>query len=194
MRRAGLLRTLLAGTVAVAAVFTAGAGASSSAENRITVVPHVKGELFLVAYRNLHRAGLRVSIPARINLPVSDALFALRIAPGSGSRVRRGSVVALRLGCPHCGGASIGHPVTQPRYRVPEFRGGRVSAAYDWVRGKALVFGVHLGALRAGRARGLFANYRVTRQEPAPGTMLRFATAAGWITPLTIWGKQIDGG
>jgi hypothetical protein len=83
-----------------------------------------------------------------------------------------------------------------PAYRVPQFRGGLASAAYAWVSGKTLAFEAQLGPLRAGTASGLLENYRVTRQQPAPGTVLRFASestvdgVAHPITPLIVWGKQ----
>ena len=86
-----------------------------------------------------------------------------------------------------------------PSYVVPQLVGGAVSAAYRWVRGKRLDFRAYLGPLKAGGARGLFANYRVTRQRPAAGARLRLgrgerpAKGGGGfrLTPLSVWGRQL---
>jgi hypothetical protein len=86
-----------------------------------------------------------------------------------------------------------------PRYVVAKFVGGAVSAAFGWVRGKRLDFRARLGPLKAGNASGLFANYRVTRQQPPAGARLalgqRTKPAKGRgggfrLTPLTVWGVQ----
>ena len=67
-------------------------------------------------------------------MAIEDPSLAVSFMPSSGTRVRRGSVVTLKVGCPHCGVASIAVPNKQPTYRVPNFVGRSANAAYAWVR------------------------------------------------------------
>jgi hypothetical protein len=83
------------------------------------------------------------------------------------------------------------------RYVVPDFLGLTVNFAHAWVADKELYWSAHLGPLRAGRAPSLYANYRVTRRQPAPGSVLTLGQstshrggAAFEPTPLTLWAVQ----
>jgi hypothetical protein len=160
---------------------------------RATTVPRVVGDGMLNAYVRLHRAGVRVDVPGGIRLEVGWWLYAVRVVPAAGSRVGGGSVVTLWLQAP-VGAPSIAAPLRMPAYRVPDFRRRLASAAYDWVRGKTLLFAARLGPLHAATAPELFGNYQVTRQQPARGSIVRFATTlgglSGVLTPLTVWGHQ----
>ena len=180
-----------------AAIGGGGVGAMAREQRtagRMVVVPRVLNEAVEVAYRRLHQAGLRVSIPAGIQFTIFWSQVALQVTPAAGQDVARDSVVTVRLGYPCCA-PSIAAPVKQPSYRVPNFRGLLASAAEAWVENKTLAFDGRLGRLRGGTAAALFENYRVTRQQPAAGTKLRFTGRPGAggvreITPLSIWGTQ----
>ncbi len=184
----------------LAAIATAAAGGGTPAPVparavRPTVQPGV-----VEAYAALHAAGLRVSIPARIDivLPGLDPEpVVLDRRPRAGVPLRPGSIVTLRIGSGVGGVGSPGVSVPEPRYTVPDFRGRPVSDAYAWLTGRALDWSAYLGPLRAGRAATLYDNYRVVRQWPAPGSSLTAGvggrsgnTGFFRVTPLTVWGMQ----
>jgi hypothetical protein len=163
-------------------------------------VPHVLGLDVAAAYRQLHRAGLRVTLPGT---ELDYGLHALLRVTGQsrpgGASASRGGIVRLKLGCPRCGVASPGVPKPLPQYRVPSFVGRSVGDARRWVAHKALYLVVHLGPLRGGNAADLLDNYRVIRQRPRAGRNLGLGTAmsccggsAGSFTPtpLVVWGTQ----
>jgi beta-lactam-binding protein with PASTA domain len=175
-------------------VFVGAVGTAETQPRHSVIVPHVLNEYVATAYGRLHRAGLRVSIPAGVAIG-SVAQDAIRMNPGPGRRVLVGTTVTLSLGC-RCGGGALVAPVNQPSYQVPNFVGRRANVAVAWIHGKTLAFGGHLGPLHAAAAKRFFENYIVKRQSPAPGSQLRFS--APWpsnpgismITPLSIWGSQ----
>jgi PASTA domain len=166
------------------------------------VVPRVVGLDVAAAYRRLHRAGLRVSLPA-VELNHGGLASPLHVVAQSvraGKAVASDGIVQLTLGCPRCGVTSPAVPVTLPVYRVPGFVGKSVAAARRWVAGKTLYFVVHLGPLVGGDARDLFDNYRVSRQQPRVRSWLslgRRRSCCGGTggsfrpTPLAVWGAQI---
>ncbi len=160
------------------------------------MVPRVGGGV-LAAYDRLRAAGLRVSVPGGLSFDSLAPPRVGRVVPAAGRRVPRGSVVTLYLS------RNTRRPTVPvgrlPKYVVAKFVGGAVSSAYGWVSRKRLDFRAYLGPLKAGSARGLFANYRVTRQRPAAGVRLalgqgkRPAKGRGGsfrLTPLTVWGAQ----
>jgi hypothetical protein len=173
----------------VGAVTAPGGSQAAAQSGPFVAVPRVIGQGVQPAYTRLHDAGLRVSIPTPIKT-LDFPLYAVRLKPSAGHAVRRGSVVTLTLGCPRCGAGSFGSPVVQPSYRVPNFVGQPVSVAYGWVRQRVLVFDAELAPLDAGEAPTLFANYRVARQSPPPGTMLKWTSGNQLFTPLSISGTQ----
>ena len=184
----------LAAAVLVVGMVVALSGLAA-AHGRVVVVPRVIGQQMVTAYRHLHEAGLRVTIPTPIGKGSSRNSFlwtywALRETPVAGQRVPDDSVVTLSVGCNACGGALVAPP-KQPTYRVPGFVGGSAAIAYGWVRHRVLEFVPSLGPLRGGNAATLFENYRVTSQSPAPGSKLKYSTRSGRITPLSISARQI---
>jgi hypothetical protein len=190
----------LAVLLASASSVVSSASASKPHVGKVAI-PRVVGDDLQTAYDRLHDAGLRVSIPAGIQLNTSgfSTLLAVKISPRPGHRVARDSTVTLTLGCPTCGLGSPAVPIHMPKYRVPEFVGHRASAASAWVNGKTLYFAVHLGPLIGGNAHHLYGNYEVTRQEPTAGTLLTLGQgtsspggSSGTFlpTPLTVWGTQ----
>ena len=186
---------LLVGVV-VGVLGCGAAGARAQPAAGSVVVPRVSGGV-LGVYDRMRAAGLRVSIPGGVWFDSLAPPRVRRVLPAAGRRVRRGSVVRLYL-ARHMGRRAIPRG-RLPAYVVPQLVGGVVSAAYRWVRGKRLDFRAYLGPLRAGGARGLFANYRVTRQWPAAGARLRLgrgkrpAKGSGGfrLTPLSVWGSQL---
>jgi hypothetical protein len=186
IRRGGLIPLVLVAAFAMTTAADAGRASIDSA--RATVVPQVIGTDLFSAYRRLHAAGLRVNIPAGLTIDPRLGLVTKQdLRPGE--TVSRGSTVTIQIGCT-CRLGRMRLPRTQPAYVVPDFRGRLVTAASDWIKHKTLFFLVHLGPLRSGRANALYANYRETRQSPAPGTTLRFSASAGRTTPLTVWARQ----
>ena len=187
---------LLVGVV-VGVLGCGAAGARAQPAAGSVVVPRVSGGV-LGVYDRMRAAGLRVSIPGGVWFDSLAPPRVVRVLPAAGRRVRRGSVVTLYL-ARDMGRRAIPRG-RLPTYVVPQLVGGVVSAAYRWVRGKRLDFRADLGSLRAGGARGLFANYRVTRQWPAAGARLRLGrgkrpTNGGGggfrLTPLRVWGRQL---
>jgi hypothetical protein len=172
------------------------AGASVGVRARAeTVAIPVLGRDYVVAYARLYAAGLKASIREGLTFGALLQPTLGRSSPSPGVKVRRGSVVTLHSGC--CSG--LGSPAVPngplPAYVVPSFVGTRADRAAAWVRGKTVYFEAHLGRLRAGGAASLFANYRVTRQDPAAGTAIKLGVSAtspgGFLpTPLAIWATQ----
>jgi hypothetical protein len=181
--------------VGVLGCWAAGARAQGAAGS-VVVVPRVSGSV-LGVYDRMRAAGLRVSIPGGVWFDSLAPPRVRRVLPAAGRRVRRGSVVRLYLA--RASGRRAIPRGRLPTYVVPQLVGGAASAAYRWVRGKRLDFRAYLGPLRAGGARGLFANYRVMRQRPAAGARLRLgrgkrpAKGSGGfrLTPLRVWGRQL---
>jgi hypothetical protein len=170
-----------------------GGGLAIASSGRTVVVPRVHGLEISTAYARLHRAGLRVTITQGFenSLVHGNVLVPKQVqsmTPASGQLVKAGSIVTLILRCQCRRGTIRGK--RRPAYRVPDFRRRRASVAYNWVRSKIVFLIAHLGPLQAGDAPTLFANYRINRQSPKPGTILRVSTPDGRTTPLTIWATQ----
>ena len=204
-------RVLVAAGVVVPAVvglallaLPAGGGASArvlaqpATTSQTVVVPRVKGGV-VGAYERLRAAGLRVSIRSGALFDSLRPPMVARTSPRAGRRVASDSVVTLYLSC--CERArGLREPTGRlPRFTVPNFAGGVVSAAYSWAREHQLEFRVYLRALNAGAENELLDNYRVSRQRPAAGHRLalgqRTRAANGKPgrfrrTPLTVWGTQ----
>lgn len=159
-------------------------------------VPQVTGTL-RNAYRRLRRRGLRVRITHAFSSASLCTSSPTRQSPRSGRAVRPGSVVTLRGLM--CGLGSPAVPVDPPSAQVPDFVGRRVSAAVHWAEDHGLYWQVeHLPALAAGDERELFANYLVTDQEPAAGSILtlgvgeRHGSSGSFRpTPLTVHGRLL---
>jgi hypothetical protein len=196
-RNVAILLVVLTATVVVVVLGWGLVGSARAAASGTAVVPRVAGTGLLAAYDRLHAAGLRVRIPARVWF---DSLAPPRVAravPAAGRRVAPGSVVTLYLrrgvGRLRVSGGRL------PKYTVPRFVGGDVSAAQSWVGSKELAFRAYLAPLTADNGLGFFANYRVTRQQPRAASRLtlgyRAIGARGRITfrvtPLTVWGRQL---
>lgn len=196
------LRTMVgtAGSVLAFVALTAPARATTGVSSGTVRVPEVRGERVVRAYRRLHRAGFKVSIPKGFELDTLTASVAVvqHMYPSAGRRLRDGSFVRLRVGC-ECAIGSPAVPVgTLPRYSVPDFDGRTIGAVRRWIARKALFVTEHIGPLRAGNADSLYENYRIARQHPRPGTALSLGIVVHDVpgtpgfrsTPLVVWAHQ----
>jgi beta-lactam-binding protein with PASTA domain len=170
------LRTItwLAATAATVVGLTVSAQASGPAGSGCIAIPRVRGMSVVHAYERLHRAGFEVSILEGFEVDSLGPQLALvqQLSPAAGSRLPRGSVVRLDVGC-SCAAASPSVPArTLPRYTVPDFAGQSVSLVRRWIANKTLYLNEHVGPLRAGDAGSLYRNYTITKQYPRPGTTL----------------------
>jgi hypothetical protein len=180
----------------------ASAGTPTAGNARPALVPRLVGLSAVSAYRRLHHAGLRVSIPHRflIDQLASPLALVQQVTPRAGSRLTRGSIVTIHVGCTSCVLGSPGVPVgALPHYTIPSLVGKRVSAARRWIAHKTLYLTEHVGPLKAGNASSLFANYLITAQRPRPGRRLTLGigtrNSSGGSgsfapTPLTVWATQ----
>jgi hypothetical protein len=144
--------------------------------------------------------GLRVTIRRGFVLDTLASPLAEieQVWPSAGQSVQAGSTVSLTVGCIGCLLASPAVPRHVPSYRVPSFVGKRVSALSRWIEHKTLYLTEHFGPLHAAGAAQLYGNYRIARQHPAPGTMLRLGigrrpsrTSGTFLpTPLSAWLTQ----
>ena len=135
---------------------------------RDAVVPGVRSANWQFAYQRLHDAGLRVRIKTPLVVGSLCAPLVRYQDPVAGTRVRAGSVVTLTPApCIH------GSPVvSKVSAVVPDFRGEVPSRTAEWASSHGLLFELHLPALDAGDAPSFFENFRVIRQQPAPGATL----------------------
>jgi hypothetical protein len=186
--------------LAAAAVSVVATAAIAGAVDRTVRIPNLKRAALEPGYARLHRDRLRVAITRgfvlnTLSSPLADIE---QVSPSAGQSVQAGSTVSLTVGCTGCAAGSPGVPRRLPSYRVPNFVGKRVSALSRWIEQKTLYVTEHFGPLRAADAAQLYGNYRIVRQHPAPGTMLRLgvgdrtsATSGTFVpTPLSVWLTQ----
>lgn len=185
-----------AAAVVLSVMFVGMATAAGANPAAGVVVPHTSGGV-LAAYQRLHARGLRVSIPNRFLFDSTAPPRVLRAVPSPGHRLPLGSVVTLYLSRGRYQSPAASAPF--PSYRVPRFVGATADHAYGWVRARTLSFRAYLGALKAGAAGSLLANYRVTSQRPGPGKRLALGLSgrvagkkrpALRLSPLMVWGVQ----
>jgi len=172
-----------------------------SAISAPTVVVPVLRSTYTEDYIDLHRLGLRVTIPHGFAYGPNGPSDPAGSDPPAGTRVPAGSTVRLvGRGAPIVSNPVI-MPGPLPSAIVPQIAGRRASVALTWVERHKLEFAAHLGPLQAGDAPTLFANYRITRQDPRPGKRLALGTdriltkrtAGISLTPLTVWARQASG-
>ena len=193
------MRRVVWSWLAVAATLVLGGSAVAAIRSspHTTTVPHVTGKEVSAAYRQLHRAGLRVSIRHGWAYRLSEhgrVIFpeiVVRTIPRAGQRLRAGVAVRLVLQRQRRPPHSL-QPRHEPRYRVPQLAGRPARIAYAWVRSKVLWFDAHLGSLHAGNASTLLGNYRAARQWPGVGAVLRDSNRDGRTTPLSLWAHQYE--
>jgi beta-lactam-binding protein with PASTA domain len=192
-------RKLLLIATATAATVVATAALAGAADRSVRI-PNLERAPVERGYARLHRDGLRVTIAQGFVLDTLASPMAEieRVAPSAGQAVATDSTVSLTVGCPGCGLGSPGVPRRLPSYRIPNFVGKRASALSRWIEDKTLYLTEHFGPLHAADAAHLDGNYRIVRQHPAPGTMLRLGighraspTSGAFLpTPLTAWLTQ----
>jgi hypothetical protein len=195
VRRPPTLLLITATVVSVVAM-----AAIAGAADRSVRIPNLKRAAAERGYARLHRDGLRVTIVRGFVLDTLAGPSAEieQVSPSAGQAVETGSTVSLTVGCLGCASGSPGVPRHVPSYRVPNFVGKRVSALSRWIAHKTLYLTEHFGPLHAADAAQLYGNYRIVRQHPAPGTMLRLGighrtspTSGTFLpTPLSVWLTQ----
>lgn len=155
------------------------------------VIPHTAPthNNVLGAYVLLRNVGLRVGTTAPMKVWSLGVPFVGALDPPPGTRVAVGSTVWISPT-----GGPTGSPAVskaRPGYAVPNFVGESAQAAVSWVNScLGLYWSIpHLPALAPSEAPELLDNYRVTAQEPEPGSTLYqgFFLGRGYHpTPLTL--------
>lgn len=155
-----------------------GSGLPSSGQSNLGV---------LYAYDLLHGFGLRVALsqPTEITSLYQPQA---KVDAQAAAKMPRGSAVTLT---PEPG--PLGSPAlmrSDPHYRVPDFRGRRLSAATNWADRHHMFWAIpRLPALPASSAKHLFDAYRVVEQQPKPGMTIGQGVKVGKgfkPTPLTL--------
>jgi beta-lactam-binding protein with PASTA domain len=144
--------------------------AGPDAERALLVtVPQVTQTSVTEAYKRLREAGLRVAIPERFTVAALHEPGPSTQRPRAGQRVPPGTVVTLELWP-----GPLGSPAYSPHtVTVSDLVGLSASEALEWVEDADLFFEIRdIPPLLPSDAAGLFDNYRVTAQSPAPGTRL----------------------
>ena len=185
--------------ISLAALAACAFPSATVASGRSAEIPDLRGASVENGYTRLHKDGFKVSIPHGF---VVDSLDGggeiLQTSPSPGRQASVGSTVSLAIGCRGCSAGSPAVPTHIPVYRVPEFVGQPLSAVTRWIKPKILYYTEHFGPLHSATAARFAENYRVTRQHPAPGTMLRLGigrkispnSGSFSPTPLIVWLTQ----
>lgn len=167
-------------------------GASGCGGDDETVaVPGVRSANPFFAYERLRAAGLRVSIPAGLDVHSLRGANVQSQSPPPGARVRRGSTVVLTLRP-----GLIGSPTGQtpmPRAVAPDFTGQSAAEAVRWATAEQLYWHVRLAPLADGNADTLLDNYTVIQQQPRAGVRLELGKRVGRgfrPTPITVTAEQ----
>ncbi len=144
---------------------------TSSAPTGMTRVPAEGNSWIGSIIPRIHRAGLRITIPAPWGTSSYDGPAPLITSPASGSRVPRGTVVTLQmqgfLGSPY---QTAGH------YVVPGVIGVTLRAATAAIEASGLPWRVEATALPPTSTNDLYSSYCVDSQKPTAGTDVTFPT------------------
>ena len=145
------------------------AGCENDDARKVTV-PHVTQRDVVGAYDELRDAGLRVAIRNLFSAASLCTPQTQKQEPAPGTVVEERTIVTITAGfCP------LGSPaVTKTSARTPDFVGAPVTDVVAWADRHHLFWETRkLPPLPAGDRPHLLDNYRVTRQSPHPGTILR---------------------
>lgn len=177
---------------------TAPAPVTATSTAATVIVP----DLFRVdpasAYRRLRRLGLRVTVPTGFVVG-QQGLADVEVtgqAPKPGTRLAAGHTVRLRVRCAPCAQLiDVAPPGPLRSAVVPALTGRSISAAEYWVAHHPETLMIRFGPLMRDAAPGLFGNYRIVHQYPAPGTRLALGVRTGTgdrivPTPLQITARQ----
>ncbi len=202
------LRTILGvGSTSLAVVVAVSASAAEgiappSATGTPTAATVVVPDLFRMdpasAYRRLRGLGLRVAIPDGFEVGEQGLaeVQVTRQSPAGLSRVAAGTTVRLRVRCAPCAYlVDVAPPGSLRSAVVPDLIGRRISAAEYWVAHHVEAMVIHFGPLMRDAAPGLFGDYRIVHQHPAPGARLALGVRIGTgdrivPTPLEITALQ----
>jgi hypothetical protein len=128
----------------------------------------------------LRARGLRVSFAWLDGTKsMSDSCFRLAIGldhvrPAPGTRVKRGDTVTLfGVWVPEAIPSLVG-PAGPKHYRMPNFIGRPASAAIDWTNQRGMCWLIrHVPSVSSSAARDFYSAYRITAQDPAPGSVVQ---------------------
>lgn len=159
-------------------------------------VPPSAGQALDGVYLRIHRIALFISVSNDFTIYALHDCFPLVTGsrPSAGQLLPAGSTVALRIRSQFCPTESPTLPNTGlPTFRVPDFIGTPVQAAIAWIDHRGLYWTGTFPALHRATRRTLLGNYRVIRQDPPPGSLIRegVLNARGFRpTPLVLTTQQ----
>jgi beta-lactam-binding protein with PASTA domain len=159
------VRALLVAAALVAVA--AGCVGSSSSPTTMVRVPHEGNSALESILPRIHRAGLRITIPAGWGAGSFSGVGAVIEAPTPGRRVPSGSAVTLEI-------TSFSGLLSQTpgRHLVPQITGATLEKAAAAITAAGLPWGVRASALPPTSTADLYAVYCVTSQKPAGGTTM----------------------
>lgn len=190
------MRTALriGGAATASALLATLVAAPGGAQVKLVRVPRVtgRGDMFS-AYDVLRSAGFRVAVANGFSATSLQDPGVLTQRPRRGSVVPEGSVVTITAGVGAVG--SSGVPKPMPTAVVPSFAGKPPAKVIAWAEHRRLYWAIRqIPPLPPSSAPHLLDNFRVTRQQPAPGSRLRLgvithgSTGRGFRpTPVTVW-------
>lgn len=160
---------------------------------RMVTVPLVTQTDVIDAYDLLRAAGLRVAIRNAFSAASLCVPIAQKQSPRRGTRAGVGSVVTFSAGWCPIGSPGVAKPM--PTATVPSFDGKPATDVLDWADRSGMFWAIRsLPPLPESDAPHLLDNYRVVRQRPTPGAILRpgvIVSVGGRRgfrpTPITVW-------
>jgi hypothetical protein len=189
-------RSVIALVIVVAAIAGTGAWVHDARAKQLVAVPLVTQTTVIRAYDRIRAAGLRVSIRNEFSVRSLCVPGASEQSPRHGTRVAVGSVVTVSTR--PCAIASPSVLKSNPTATVPNFKSKLASRVIAWAERRSMFWEIRdAQPLSRSAAAHLFDNYRVVRQDPAPGArlrqgvMVRSGGAKGFRpTPITVWVTQ----
>lgn len=154
-----------------------GYGVYSAIGSSGPVVPNVVADGDLArSYSVLRGLHLRVQVvfidSPTLNVSSESPATVEHMWPAPGTHVKRGDVVTLVADAQGVA-QSIGVERNPPHFRVPDFVGRPAAAAVRWAGARSVYWNIpKLPSLVGNPAERLYDAYRVTAQEPKPGTVI----------------------
>lgn len=154
-----------------------GYGVYSAMGSSGPVIPDIPANSELTqTYSALRALGLRVAVVfinrRTLNVSYESPAKVEHMWPAPGTRVRRGDVVTLVADSQGLASSIVTEP--NPHYRVPDFVGRPAAAAMRWSGKHRIYWDIpKLPSLAVGNpAYQLYDAYRVTAQDPKPGSIM----------------------
>jgi hypothetical protein len=181
--------TLAAAAAALTTCAAGGVALSGQTSGSRDVVVPFRGELanVILAFNGIRALGLCVSVTQSMSIS-SLRIPSADLQPPPGTHVQPGSIVAITPGLGPVGSPAV--EKSNPRYRVPDFVGEPASAVVSWTEHTDIFWSIPtLPPHPSTCVRHLLDAYRVTGQQPKPGSWIREGVAVGRSyrpTPLTL--------